>query len=150
MKLCYNTPKTYFPDHEAENHATLTFYQFKNRGDFIMLNVWRQVACVPAFLHVIDVKMAHVISNTKKWFSEILAQYLFFCWKTPGGSISKNGMLTGHVCFVNRALFFSMDLAKQVAQRATIAHLSPMCQGQISFKKKQQHINGPRNQRPEI
>ena len=26
-------------------------------------------------------------------------------------------------------------LAKQVAQRATIAHLSPMCQGQISFKK---------------
>ena len=24
---------------------------------------------------------------------------------------------------------------KQVAQRATIAHLSPMCQGQISFKK---------------
>ena len=29
---------------------------------------------------------------------------------------------------------------KQVAQRATIAHLSPMCQGQISFQK---HINGP-------
>ena len=29
---------------------------------------------------------------------------------------------------------------KQVAQRATIAHLSPMCQGQISFKK---HINRP-------
>ena len=25
---------------------------------------------------------------------------------------------------------------KQIAQRATIAHLSPMCQGQISFKKK--------------
>ena len=24
---------------------------------------------------------------------------------------------------------------EQVAQRATIAHLSPMCQGQISFKK---------------
>ena len=24
---------------------------------------------------------------------------------------------------------------KQVAQRATIAHLSPMCQGQISFQK---------------
>ena len=24
---------------------------------------------------------------------------------------------------------------KQVAQRATIAHLSPMCQGQILFKK---------------
>ena len=30
---------------------------------------------------------------------------------------------------------------KQVAQRATIAHRSPMCQGQISFKKK--YINGP-------
>ena len=26
-------------------------------------------------------------------------------------------------------------IGKQVAQRATIAHLSPMCQGQISFKK---------------
>ena len=24
---------------------------------------------------------------------------------------------------------------KQVAQRATIAHLSPMCQGKISFQK---------------
>ena len=31
---------------------------------------------------------------------------------------------------------------KQVAQRATLAHLRPVCQGQISFKKKQQHING--------
>ena len=32
---------------------------------------------------------------------------------------------------------FSCDEAqlKQVAQRATIAHLSPMCQGQISFQK---------------
>ena len=29
---------------------------------------------------------------------------------------------------------------KQVAQRATIVQLSPMCQGQISFQK---HINGP-------
>ena len=28
---------------------------------------------------------------------------------------------------------------EQVAQRATIAHLSPMCQGQISFKKIQTH-----------
>ena len=28
---------------------------------------------------------------------------------------------------------------KQVAQRATIAHLSPMCQGQISFQKIQTH-----------
>ena len=28
---------------------------------------------------------------------------------------------------------------KQVAQRATIAHLSPMCQGQISFQKIQIH-----------
>ena len=33
---------------------------------------------------------------------------------------------------------------EQVAQRATIAHPSPMCQGQISFQK---HINGP--QKPE-
>ena len=28
---------------------------------------------------------------------------------------------------------------KQVAQRATIAHLSPMCQGQISFQKIRTH-----------
>ena len=28
---------------------------------------------------------------------------------------------------------------EQVAQRATIAHLSPMCQGQISFQKIQTH-----------
>ena len=28
----------------------------------------------------------------------------------------------------------------QVAQRATITHLSPICQGQFSFQK---HINGP-------
>ena len=28
---------------------------------------------------------------------------------------------------------------KQVAQRATIAHLSPMCQGQISFQKLRTH-----------
>ena len=28
---------------------------------------------------------------------------------------------------------------KQVAQRATVTHLSPMCQGQISFKKIQTH-----------
>ena len=31
------------------------------------------------------------------------------------------------------------EIAKQVAQRATIAHLSPMCQGQISFQKIQTH-----------
>ena len=35
---------------------------------------------------------------------------------------------------------FYADIHKQVAQRASIAHLSPMCQGQISFQK---HINGP-------
>ena len=32
-----------------------------------------------------------------------------------------------------------IPLIKQVAQRATIAHLSPMCQGQISFQKIQTH-----------
>ena len=30
-------------------------------------------------------------------------------------------------------------MRKQVARRATIAHLSPMCQGQISFKKNRTH-----------
>ena len=32
-------------------------------------------------------------------------------------------------------LMLSTWVVKQVAQRATIAHLSPMCQGQILFKK---------------
>ena len=31
--------------------------------------------------------------------------------------------------------FPTCGMDKQVAQRATIAHLSPMCQGQLSFKK---------------
>ena len=30
---------------------------------------------------------------------------------------------------------FVAQFVKQVAKRATIAHLSPMCQGQISFQK---------------
>ena len=44
------------------------------------------------------------------------------------------------------SVYFSFDHRifvlknKQVAQRATIAHLSPMCQGQSHFKKR---INGP-------
>ena len=33
----------------------------------------------------------------------------------------------------------TFEKIKQVAQRATIAHLSPMCQGQISFKKIRTH-----------
>ena len=33
----------------------------------------------------------------------------------------------------------SLAPLKQVAQRATIAHLSPMCQGQISYQKIQTH-----------
>ena len=37
-------------------------------------------------------------------------------------------------CYIN---FLGKD--KQVAQRATIAHLSPMCQGQISFQKIRTH-----------
>ena len=37
---------------------------------------------------------------------------LFSCRKNLGGSIRKNGKLTDHVCFVNRALFFLMELAK--------------------------------------
>ena len=38
---------------------------------------------------------------------------------------------------------------KQVAQRATIAHLSPMCQGQIHLKKNNIEMDHE-NQRPEI
>ena len=37
------------------------------------------------------------------------------------------------------AIIFWEIRNKQVAQRATIAHLSPMCQGQISFQKIQTH-----------
>ena len=41
---------------------------------------------------------------------------------------------------------------KQVAQRATIAHRSPMCQGQISFQKKKYkwaiETRGPNRTRP--
>ena len=36
---------------------------------------------------------------------------------------------------------FESYLVKQVAQRATIAHLSPMCQGRISFQKIQTHLS---------
>ena len=35
----------------------------------------------------------------------------------------------------DRSRFCRRSNSKQVAQRATIAHLSPMCQGQISFQK---------------
>ena len=37
-----------------------------------------------------------------------------FCWKNPGGSIRKNGMLTDHACIVNvyQVLFFLMESAK--------------------------------------
>ena len=51
------------------------------------------------------------VSLTFYWFSEILAQS-FFCRKNLGGTIRKNGKLTSHVCFVNRALFFLMESAK--------------------------------------
>ena len=38
-----------------------------------------------------------------------------------------------------RHLLETAGKTQQVAQRATIAHLSPMCQGQISFQKIQTH-----------
>ena len=37
------------------------------------------------------------------------------------------------------SVFTALNNTKQVAQRATIAHLSPMCQGQISFQKVRTH-----------
>ena len=36
----------------------------------------------------------------------------FFCWKNPGGSISKNCKLIDHVCFVYQALFILTELVK--------------------------------------
>ena len=36
----------------------------------------------------------------------------FFCWLKPGGSISKNGKLMDHVCFLYQALFILTKLAK--------------------------------------
>ena len=45
----------------------------------------------------------------------------------------------GHKKGDNSATPNPTEKKKQVAQRATIAHLSPMCQGQISFQKIQTH-----------
>ena len=47
------------------------------------------------------------------------------------------GLLQKH--FSKTFVKISAVTQEQVAQRATIAHLSPMCQGQISFKKIQTH-----------
>ena len=44
---------------------------------------------------------------------------------------------------LSQTVLMSIINKKQVAQRATIAHLSPMCQGQISFKKNMSLL--PRN-----
>ena len=53
--------------------------------------------------------------------------------------IEKKG-IANHFCIISRLLFKSCwSRIEQVAQRATIAHLSPMCQGQISFQKIQTH-----------
>ena len=43
------------------------------------------------------------------WYSGSVS---FFWWQNPGGSIRNNGKLTGHVCFVNQALLFLMESAK--------------------------------------
>ena len=43
--------------------------------------------------------------------------------------------LSLHVTHSIHILMHVRKNIKQVAQRATIAHLSPMCQGQILFKK---------------
>ena len=43
------------------------------------------------------------------------------------------------------------QVLKEVAQRATVAHLSPMCQGQISFKKTYKwamETRGPKSNSP--
>ena len=54
----------------------------------------------------------HAISNTKIDFLRFWLS-TFFCWKNPGrGSIRKYGKLTGHVCFVNRALFILIESTK--------------------------------------
>ena len=45
------------------------------------------------------------------------------------------------------------QLSKQVAQRATVAHLSPMCQGQISFQKTYKWVmetRGPKSNSSEL
>ena len=63
-------------------------------------------------------------------------------WRS-GSSISFRTVLININYYLvwNSAIFrILLSFVKQVDQRATIAHLSPMCQGQISFQK---HINGP-------
>ena len=60
----------------------------------------------------------HVISNRKNDFLRFLLSIFFFCWKTPRGSVRKNVKLMGHVCFVNQALFFLMESAKNHVMNA--------------------------------
>ena len=48
---------------------------------------------------------------------------------------SRQGLLCSHTWSIE----VDEESNKQVAQRATIAHLSPMCQGQISFQKFRTH-----------
>ena len=62
-----------------------------------------------------------VIHVTSKHF----LQGTFVYWPRFGGA--------------SRAKRCELPDKEQVAQRATIAHLSPMCQGQISFQKIQTH-----------
>ena len=50
-------------------------------------------------------------------------------------------------------LYPTRGIDKQVAQRATIAHLSPMCQGQISFQKTYKWVmetRGPKSNSSEL
>ena len=70
---------------------------------------------------------------------------LTFCAKVTTLTLRKPGLenckiiLWQNCGFCGCSLYQYIKHKKQVAQRATIAHLSPMCQGQISFQKIQTH-----------
>ena len=68
----------------------------------------------------------------KKTHKNIRLQRIFLKLATNGQS-DKEFLLTSKICPCPGVIYI------QVAQRATIAHLSPMCQGQISFQKIQTH-----------
>ena len=77
---------------------------------------WRQVACVLAFLNVIDVMAGTRRQNgaikcvqfpvQKIIFRDAGSVSFFFCWKYPGGCIRKNDKYT------KQALFFLTESVK--------------------------------------
>ena len=71
----------------------------------------------------------------------IIVITLIFCGLSTFTVLERSSVSMWKSLFLNiiECLTSHYVSCKQVAQRATIAHLSPMCQGQISFQKIQTH-----------